>query len=85
MDEKNQEKILKFANEQRQKQELTSYVHKLTDICWDTCISSISHKLDSKSSTCVDNCVNRYFDMQKVIATRLTKLASNATNENYYN
>lgn len=53
-------------------------VHKLADVCWEQCIDRPRDKLDSKTETCVTNCVERFIDTSLTIATRFQKLLQGA-------
>ncbi|KAI8797714.1 mitochondrial import inner membrane translocase subunit Tim8 [Biomphalaria glabrata] len=57
-----------------QRAELQAQVHKLADVCWEQCIDRPRDKLDSRTETCVSNCVERFIDTSLTIATRFQKL-----------
>jgi import inner membrane translocase subunit TIM8 len=46
-------------------------VGKLTNVCWDKCITGApGSKFSSGETTCLTNCAQRYLDMSRIIATR---------------
>lgn len=53
-------------------------IHKLADVCWEQCVDRPKDKLDSKTETCVSNCVERFIDTSMTIATRFQKLLQGA-------
>ncbi|CAH2054563.1 unnamed protein product, partial [Iphiclides podalirius] len=70
-----------FILSETQKQRFQVLVHGLTDTCWETCMGSPSTRLDSKTETCIMNCVERFIDATTFITRRLmntTKYRSDA-------
>jgi import inner membrane translocase subunit TIM8 len=51
-------------------------VHELNEKCWDTCMDKPSTKLDSRTETCLKNCVDRFLDMNILVAERIEKKAT---------
>lgn len=49
-------------------------VHNLTETCWDKCVDKPSSRLDSKTETCLHNCVQRFIDSSNFIINRLEEL-----------
>ena len=49
-------------------------VHKLADVCWEQCVDRPKDKLDSRTETCVSNCVERFIDTSLTVAQRFQKL-----------
>ncbi|CAL9168624.1 unnamed protein product [Musa hybrid cultivar] len=50
-------------------------VGKLTDQCWDKCISGTpGSKLSSKDSACLSNCARRFMDMSMLIMKKLQSM-----------
>jgi import inner membrane translocase subunit TIM8 len=59
--------------QEQQRAAVQEAILKLTDICWDKCVSSPSGRLSSRESDCVGACVGRYLDTSQFIAKRLFK------------
>ncbi len=68
--------LVQFIETETQRQRFQALVHTLSDSCWDVCMAnaSLGPKLDSKSQTCVDNCVNRFIDASNFIVKRLEEI-----------
>lgn len=49
-------------------------VHNLTETCWDKCMDKPSYRLDSRTETCLQNCVQRFIDSSNFIINRLEEL-----------
>ncbi|KAF4522090.1 hypothetical protein B566_EDAN004075 [Ephemera danica] len=49
-------------------------IHEFNDICWDKCVDKVSNKLDSRSETCIVNCVDRFIDVSLLITNRFAQL-----------
>ncbi|KAK6168539.1 hypothetical protein SNE40_021051 [Patella caerulea] len=63
-----------FIQMESQRAQLQAQVHKLTDICWEQCMDKPRDKLDSRTETCMTNCVDRFIDTSLQIATRFQQL-----------
>lgn len=46
---------------------------EFNDVCWEKCQSD---KVDSKTETCLSNCVNRFIDVSLFITNRYGQLLS---------
>merc|ERR1711894_232390 len=62
-------KMQSFISRASQLEQLNSVMQELTSKCWDTCIADtrITSELSAKSEKCVENCVERFVDANKVI------------------
>lgn len=49
-------------------------IHEFNDICWDKCIDKPGVKLDSRTETCLTNCVDRFIDVSLLITNRFAQL-----------
>ncbi|EPB79577.1 Tim10/DDP family zinc finger [Ancylostoma ceylanicum] len=51
-------------------------VHTLTGRCWDVCFADYRppSKLDGKTATCLQNCVNRMIDASNFMVEHLQKM-----------
>ena len=61
----------RFVEMETQKQRFQQLVHTLTERCWDSCMGSPGHKLDSRTETCITNCVERFIDTTNFVVNRL--------------
>ncbi|KAJ3590064.1 hypothetical protein NHX12_008021 [Muraenolepis orangiensis] len=59
---------------EQQKAQFQAQVHNFTDVCWDKCVDSLGSKLDSRTSTCLVNCVERFIDTTLSITNRFTQM-----------
>ena len=55
-------------------------LHKLNELCWDTCIRAPSSSLTSRDNTCLTNCVNRFIDTTLFITNRFSNIAQKMSN-----
>ncbi|KAK9190755.1 hypothetical protein WN943_019365 [Citrus x changshan-huyou] len=54
---------------------LNEMVAKLTNVCWDKCITSTpGSKFSSSESACLANCAQRYLDMSVIIMKRFQSM-----------
>ncbi|KAK4469806.1 hypothetical protein MN116_007320 [Schistosoma mekongi] len=53
-----------------QKQRFHQLGHQLTSICWDRCVTKLNNSLDSRTESCIANCVERYIDVSGVLTRR---------------
>lgn len=75
--------IQEFAQQVQQEQIFNKFSDKLTNECWDKCVSAPnSSKLDYKTEQCLVNCVDRFLDMANFITTRISQTATMANNAN---
>ncbi len=51
-------------------------IHKITDLCWDTCIDSVGSSLSGRNENCLKNCAERFVDTTLLVTNRFTQLAS---------
>ncbi|XP_072761675.1 mitochondrial import inner membrane translocase subunit Tim8 [Anoplolepis gracilipes] len=56
---------------EKQKAQLNAQIHEFNDICWDKCVDKPGSKLDGRTETCVNNCVNRFIDVSLFVTSRL--------------
>jgi import inner membrane translocase subunit TIM8 len=55
--------LVRFIEQQEELVRYEKTVHKITEQCWDVCVSSPSMpRLDSKTESCLMNCVERFID-----------------------
>ncbi|XP_055531908.1 mitochondrial import inner membrane translocase subunit Tim8 [Wyeomyia smithii] len=62
-----------FLMAEKQKAQLSAQIHEFNDICWEKCVDKPGSKLDSRTESCLNNCVNRFIDTSLLIATRFAQ------------
>uniref|UniRef100_A0A0K8TQU0 Mitochondrial import inner membrane translocase subunit n=1 Tax=Tabanus bromius TaxID=304241 RepID=A0A0K8TQU0_TABBR len=63
-----------FLMIEKQKAQVSAQIHEFNDICWDKCVDKPGNKLDSKTETCLSNCVDRFIDTSLLITNRFAQL-----------
>lgn len=63
--------LQQFIEIQSQKQRFQQLVHQMTEVCWEKCVDKPGPKLDSRTETCLVNCVERFIDTSQFILNRL--------------
>ncbi|XP_065331415.1 mitochondrial import inner membrane translocase subunit Tim8 B [Cloeon dipterum] len=63
-----------FVEKEQQRAQFSAQVHNFNDICWDKCVEKVGTKLDSRSETCLVNCVDRFIDVSLFITNRFAQL-----------
>ena len=61
---------------EQQKAKFQNQVHMFTDTCWEKCIDKPANKLDSRTESCIVNCVERFIDTSVFLATRFGQKAT---------
>lgn len=49
-------------------------IHEFNDFCWDKCVDKPGAKLDSRTETCITNCVERFIDVSLLITNRFAQM-----------
>ncbi|EDV24846.1 Mitochondrial import inner membrane translocase subunit Tim8 A [Trichoplax sp. H2] len=62
-----------------QKARFQALVHNLTDVCWEKCIDRPAAKLDSRSESCIVNCVERFIDTSNFVVNRLSDISKRSS------
>lgn len=73
--------LASFIEQENQKQRFQAVVHALTEQCWEVCSPTISGRLDGKSETCLQNCVERFIDSSNYIINKLGQEGAAATGQ----
>ena len=70
--------LQRFIQTETEKQKVQGVIHELNEKCWDQCMDGVkpSSRLDSKSSNCIQNCVERFLDANIMITRRLGEQAN---------
>ena len=64
--------LQKTVTEEQQRLSIQMNMLKLTEKCWESCVSEPgATRLSDRDSTCLKNCVFRYFDAQVFIRERM--------------
>ncbi|KAF8378046.1 hypothetical protein HHK36_029380 [Tetracentron sinense] len=64
----NSAELQHFLDQEKKKAMLNEMVAKLTNVCWDKCITGTpGSKFSSGESSCLSNCAQRYMDMSLII------------------
>uniref|UniRef100_A0A0V0G9M4 Mitochondrial import inner membrane translocase subunit n=1 Tax=Triatoma dimidiata TaxID=72491 RepID=A0A0V0G9M4_TRIDM len=63
-----------FLLVERERAKLQAQIHEFSDICWEKCMDKPGSKLDSKTETCLVNCVNRFIDVSLLITNRFSQM-----------
>lgn len=61
----------RFVEQETQKQRFQGLIHEMTGRCWDNCMGYPSNKIDSKTESCIRNCVDRFLDTSNFVVNRL--------------
>ncbi|XP_076056451.1 translocase of inner membrane 8 [Oratosquilla oratoria] len=72
--QKGDAELQSFLALEQQKAQFQAMVHKMNDICWETCMGSPGSKLDSRTETCMSSCVERFIDSTLFITNRFAQL-----------
>lgn len=68
-----QEQYKNQLQQEQQRAMVQSVIAKLTEVCWEKCVSSTSSKLGSSEKRCIENCAGRYLDSSKFVQSRLSQ------------
>lgn len=64
-----------WVQQEKQKAVLNELVGKLTDVCWDKCITGTpGSKFSSGESSCLTNCAQRFLETSSLILRRFQSL-----------
>ena len=66
------EAALRLALQQeQQKAVVQAAINKLTELCWDKCVTRPDVKLSSSEQECISNCSERYLDTSMFVMNRM--------------
>ncbi|XP_053995556.1 mitochondrial import inner membrane translocase subunit Tim8-like isoform X1 [Hylaeus anthracinus] len=63
-----------FIMMEKQKAQFQAQIHEFNDVCWEKCVDKPGSKLDSRTETCLNNCVDRFIDVSLLITNRFSQL-----------
>ncbi|KAI0374327.1 hypothetical protein BV20DRAFT_1041312 [Pilatotrama ljubarskyi] len=62
LDAASRKELEQFIETQQAQSRVQAEVHKLTEMCWDKCVGSISYSFSRSEQSCLTNCVDRFVD-----------------------
>jgi import inner membrane translocase subunit TIM8 len=69
----NDPELASFVNQIEQSQRLKQVTNKLTNECWDLCVTNPNvSKFDSKTESCLVNCIERFLDVNAYMVNQLS-------------
>ncbi|KDR17009.1 Mitochondrial import inner membrane translocase subunit Tim8 [Zootermopsis nevadensis] len=66
--------LQEFLLMEKQKAQLNAQIHEFNDICWEKCMDKPGTKIDTRTETCLNNCVDRFIDVSLLITNRFAQL-----------
>eukprot|EP01018_Ginkgo_biloba_P037768 Gb_35115 [translate_table: standard] len=64
-----------FLEQEKQKAMMNEMVAKLTNVCWDKCITGTpGSKFSSSETACLTNCAQRFLDMSILTIRRFQNM-----------
>ncbi|XP_076748965.1 translocase of inner membrane 8 [Xylocopa sonorina] len=66
--------LQEFFVAEKQKAQFQAQIREFNDICWEKCVDKPGVKLDSRTETCLSNCVDRFIDVSLLITNRFAQL-----------
>ena len=71
----NSPELQRFLNQEKERAMVSEMVAKLTNVCWDKCITGTpGSKFSSSETACLSNCAQRYLDMSVIIMKRFQSM-----------
>ena len=67
LSQKDQERVLKKANEIQQQQLFRTQILELSEFCFKKCFTKIKSVKDKADQVCMVNCVERFFDATELV------------------
>ncbi|MED6161169.1 hypothetical protein PIB30_058180 [Stylosanthes scabra] len=75
LSELNTPEMQRFYSEEQQKAVVTEMVAKVTNECWDKCISGTpGNKFSSGEASCLSNCAQRFVETNMLIWKKLQSM-----------
>ena len=63
--------LQQFMETENQKAVIQQAISKLTETCFDKCITKPGAKLDATEANCIANCAGRYLDSSVFVVNRM--------------
>ncbi|URE10993.1 Mitochondrial import inner membrane translocase subunit [Musa troglodytarum] len=71
----NSPELQRFLEQEKQKAMISEMVGKLTNECWDKCVTGTpGSKFSSSESACLTNCAQRYMDLSMLIMKKFQSM-----------
>lgn len=70
-DERQTRDLQQFMETENQKAVIQQAISKLTETCFDKCVTKPGNKLDSSEANCIANCAGRYLDSSVFVVNRM--------------
>ncbi|XP_035723774.1 mitochondrial import inner membrane translocase subunit Tim8-like [Vespa mandarinia] len=71
---KDDNELREFLTIQEETARFNAQIHEFNELCWDKCVDKPGNKLDSRTETCLHNCVDRFIDVSLLITSRFAQL-----------
>ncbi|CAL8069777.1 unnamed protein product [Calicophoron daubneyi] len=66
-----------FISVMQHRAQFQTQVNRLTSMCWDKCMSGYPPtKMDTKRSSCIENCTERFLDVSLLLRSRFQSMLS---------
>ncbi|CAI5467950.1 unnamed protein product [Closterium sp. Yama58-4] len=67
--------LQQFLEQEKQKAMLNELVAKLTEVCWDKCVTAApGTKFSGSESSCLSNCAQRYLDVSGLVVRKFQSI-----------
>mmetsp|Transcript_52264 Transcript_52264/g.124486 ORF Transcript_52264/g.124486 Transcript_52264/m.124486 type:complete len:86 (+) Transcript_52264:38-295(+) len=71
LDAKSAKEVQTFIEHQHQIQQIQAVVGKITDLCWEKCVSKPGASLTDSEKNCIANCSERFLDTSMFVVNRM--------------
>lgn len=76
--------LARFIQQMEQSARMDLIKQKLTGECWDLCVSNANvSRFDSKTESCLSNCVERFIDTNVYVLDQFSKKGSSAASTSF--
>ncbi|XP_078042763.1 translocase of inner membrane 8 [Augochlora pura] len=66
--------LQEFLLAEKERAQFQAQIHEFNDFCWEKCVDKPGTKLDSRTETCLHNCVDRFIDVSLLITNRFAQI-----------
>ena len=70
-DERQVRDLQNFMETEQQKAVIQAAINKLTETCFDKCVTKPGAKLENSETNCIANCAARYLDSSVFVVSRM--------------
>nr|XP_033330961.1 mitochondrial import inner membrane translocase subunit Tim8-like [Megalopta genalis] len=71
--------LQEFLLAEKERAQFQAQIHEFNDFCWEKCVEKPGTKLDSRTETCLHNCVDRFIDVSLLITNRFAQILQKST------